>query len=152
MDQAQCPNCGGYKVYTQVSFVNPKTGAKVEKLGAGYWALVALFGCGFLFGLALAAEGRLDSMAGQMLLSSFLFLLFLGWIYIKFVRTDKIERYDNHCLLCGYRWSRRADEPLPEVRVQPELIALGEQQLEEKRRQREAAEAAHYLWQQQHKK
>jgi hypothetical protein len=40
--------------------------------------------------------------------------------------TDKITKYKHECLLCGYKWERRENEPLPEVHVRPDLIAAGD--------------------------
>jgi hypothetical protein len=60
--------------------------------------------------------------------------------------------YHYTCSLCGYKWPWRTGEPLPPVQIRPDLIAKGEERLEQERRQWEDAAAAHYLWQQQHKK
>jgi len=70
----------------------------------------------------------------------------------KYRKTDMIKKYKHECLLDGYRWERREDEPPPEVHVRPDLIAMGEQRLAEERRRQEEAAAAHFLEQQRRNK
>lgn len=143
MDQVQCPNCGGYKVSTEVKILNRNTGAELAAPGCLLWGYIAFFGFSLLFGIYLLAESEsgssIRSQAGSMIFGSFIMLLPAIWALVKYSRTEKIERYDNHCLLCGYRWSRRTDEPLPKVNVQPDLIAAGEQRLQEMAKRRQDA-------------
>lgn len=116
--QLQCAKCGGYKV---------------ERL-AGKWN----------------PENKIDG--GAILLHGFLVLITLGiWIpilffYYLFIYPGRAASEDDHmrCQICGYEW-RRGD-PQPEVTVDPDLIAKGEEKL------RNDAAAAAYLAQQQRNK
>jgi len=58
-------------------------------------------------------------------------------IFLRLPGVKKIAtRYWYRCYLCGYEWSWRSDEPKPQVTIRPDLIAKGEQRLEEERKKR----------------
>lgn len=63
--------------------------------------------------------------------------------------TTKTKTYTYLCHLCGYQWVWQSDQPWPQVNVRPDLIAKGEQKLEEEaaaqRKRDEEAAALYYL-------
>jgi len=62
---------------------------------------------------------------------------------------ERTEVYHYYCLLCGYRWT---EPPKPEVTVRPDLIAAGNQRLEQEAAKRKADEEAWWWYEQQKKK
>ena len=148
--QVQCPNCGGFKVSVETTIIDRSSGKRVAGTGCFGWALISLILIG-AFGYMLTGEGR-----GPTLLSivsgivGILFAIFLISIAVRSnaeaSKADKIEKYDYVCSLCGYKWSRREDEPIPPVEVRPDLIAKGEQKLEEERKRREEERRNAGMW------
>lgn len=130
MAQVQCPNCGGYKVETESDFLE----GEYERIGCLFrlallCSFLLMLGIPFFYAVAREAVflGKRRKLVGQ------------------------IHKYT--CYLCGYEWTWKTGDPLPQVNVRPDLIAKGEQRLEEeRRRQAEAAAAAWWLQQQQKKK
>ncbi|MCA9993381.1 MAG: hypothetical protein KDE29_20490 [Anaerolineales bacterium] len=110
MENAQCPNCGGYRVR------NLGDGSSNVKT----WLFVgSLVGACFTFGLSL------------LLLPVAFF-----WEDSK-PREDGSIQYS--CELCGYRWLHIPGTPWPAVTVHPEVIRIGAEKLrqeEEERRRR----------------
>ncbi|MBI1923217.1 hypothetical protein HYR99_03095 [Candidatus Poribacteria bacterium] len=145
MAQVQCPNCGGYKVTTYPSTYNRRTGKELQKFGCGFWAgmffwggvfgIYPLFGgVGVLILLIMGKAPGLDiGMGIGLLVIGFTCTSLAGFWMIgsirEYFKADKITIYGHACSLCGYSWARREDEPLPEVRMRPDLIAMGEQRL-----------------------
>lgn len=64
-----------------------------------------------------------------------IFLPLIWWVIWKKVDPNKISPYAYACQLCGYEWEQKPNETLP-VTVNPDLIRLGEQRLEQERRRR----------------
>ncbi len=158
MAQVQCPNEGGYKVTTKVVKIDRRTGRKVKEPDMGIlgWLICSV---PFGYGMTLLGEGKIGS--GIVLLTIGVSVTALGVWNVNAAKRkykkkiDEIKKYYHECLICGYRWERREDEPPPEVRVRPDLIAMGEQRLQEeaaaeRRRQEEAA--AWFLEQQRRRK
>lgn len=151
-NQVQCPNCGGYRVET----VNKADNKVTNREHTDFWFYILIGG-----GISLAAAiifvwGIYDSfhrwrshpvIAAEVVIPIVLTLIGLlamnaGWRHSKADQKNLILHYYHTCWLCGYRWNRRADEPLPEVRIRPDLIAKGEQRLQEEARQ---AEIEHHV-------
>jgi hypothetical protein len=59
-------------------------------------------------------------------------------------KVPSVVKYYYYCRLCGYEWSWKSDEPLPEVQRRPDLIVIGEQRLREEAWQ---AEIGHHATQ-----
>lgn len=118
MDQVQCPNCGGYRVYQHVASSHLETYTKkLDLISRLIWGGTVFCSLGLL----LLAKGVRD-------------ILFKG----EEPGTIQVaDSYQNTCLLCGYQWIWKVGDPLPQAQVRPDLIAAGEQRLRE---EREAAE------------
>lgn len=125
-NQAQCPNCGGYKISSTTIDIKQKMPKSTSKyLKDVFWALVLLVFLGFV-----------DSQLGSPCSG----IAFIVLLVVLFQRTEmkKIGEYFNFtCLLCGYRWEWREGQPWPKVKVNPDLIAKGAQKLEEEAREAE---------------
>ena len=132
MEQKQCPNCGGYKV-------KERMGCR----GLGY--LIALFwmgigaigvlgaGVGFLANISYYDVVGAFQVSGMLLCAGAPFLA-SGLLVLRSLspKAGQEERYV--CSLCGYEWKHTVGEPEPSVHVRPNLIDLGEHELEEERR------------------
>jgi hypothetical protein len=127
-DQVQCPNCGGYRVYQQVASSHLETHTRRSNLGARVFAGVLTF---YSVGLFLLDKGTRDALVKG-----------------EEQETTKVaDSYQNSCLLCGYLWVWTVGDPLPQVQVRPDLIAVGEQRLrEEAERLRQRQQDAADLW------
>ncbi len=132
-DQAQCPNCGGYKVTQAEKAIN-----KEEIYPVRWWdRLIALILISATGGLILLFSSQLGSM-----------------LFGKRVTFETKIGTTNHftCRLCGYEWDWNYGEPWPEVSVRSDLIAKGAQKLAEyEAAERQRQEAAWYLEQQRKK-
>ena len=154
--QVQCPNCGGYKVSTETKTIGRKSGNELP--GCGGFFLLFLLSAGGWLGLVMFINAMNNPFLNNAFVMGFFGIAALGgpiftvlfiWALLIYLKVEKIEKYYYTCLLCGYKWSRREDEPLPPVTVRPDLIIKGEQKLEEEERERrrrdeEAAAWAHY--------
>lgn len=107
-EQVQCPNCGGYRVET----------SEVETL----WDPVPL-------------DERKKAIFSFPLIAPFAILFAV--LFPNFFRKSRGKLYHYYCYLCGYKWAWETGTPTPQVNVRPDLIAKGEQRLEEERRRRE---------------
>lgn len=158
-DQVQCPNCGGYRVR------DPETIGDFEERDpssaeVGFSTILylgaALF-CGFLVwaafyvavGIILVMVGWRVTEGGELIgVATVIAIIPAAIVSFKYfrhlahgVRRDKVlHRADSHlrysCLLCGYEWDWRPGTARPTVTMRPELIAAGQQRLEEEQRQR----------------
>lgn len=130
MLQVQCPNDGSYKVRVETTIIDRKNGKTVVNPGWGGWIFIAVF-----FAASIAMIFVIHPFCG---IVEILVCLLLAWglhsMNNEYAKAVKIQKYDCECIICGYKWTRRADEPLPQVTVRPDLIAKGEQRLEEERR------------------
>lgn len=160
--QVQCPNCGGYKVDTEVKTHEQGTNVELDRrLGVVPLILGALgIPCSLLFLIAMFTpdiSGSIDVAwdsvlggVGGLILAGF--LVFVGVAVLrKIARSEKVQRHHNICQLCGYAWVWTPGDPLPVVTERPDLIAAGLQRLakeaeEEEKRKKAAAE----LWYTQH--
>lgn len=160
-DQVQCPNCGGFRVETTTKTIDKKTNKEFD-FGCAFWfallffaILPTLFGASIWLAILSGTyesypSGRVESML--VLPVGLFFLILMGLYILSYIKAEKIEKYYYACVLCGYKWSRRADEPLPSVQVRQDLIAKGAQRLEEEEEERRRAAAAAWYQQQQKKK
>jgi transcription elongation factor Elf1 len=136
-DQVQCPNCGGYKVNTTTDKVDRKSGNAVP--GCGVLFVLFFFAViGWLLGVGL--NDAAYALCGLLITGTFI------WGLSTYLKADKIKRYHHTCWLCGYKWIRREDEPLPPVNIRPDLIAKGEQKLEEEAAEEEQRQHAAALF------
>ncbi len=144
-NQAQCPNCSGYKLDTNLTKIDPETGKKIGS-GCGTGLLVSLGGM-IIFGLVALILDFLGAKNEKWLVVPFLsYIGFMGWFANKENQRKKraYNLYNFYCQICGNRWEWREGTPYPKVKVDPELIAKGNQLLEEQQRQQDAA-ALNYL-------
>jgi transcription elongation factor Elf1 len=147
-NQEQCPNCGGYKVTSQKVAVKKVTPIPMQNRLKVAGALFGAAVVGILLALAIGTEWSIGC-------GGFLAFSWLVGAFVNLFKTSTTKvigySYDFYCLICGYRWKWREDQPWPKVNVNPNLIAKGAQKLEEeeeteRRRQQEAA--LYYLSQQ----
>jgi hypothetical protein len=147
-DQVQCPNCGGYKVQVETKIVDRSSGKQVAETGCVGWAIILLLLGGALGYMLQGGGGSLQSivvgMAGMFLVILLVRLAVRSNAEAR--KADKIEKYDYVCSLCGYKWSRREDEPIPPVEVRPDLIAKGAQKLEEEQKRRDEEHRNAGMW------
>jgi hypothetical protein len=129
-NQVQCPNCGSYKVVTKLTRVNPISHQALPKINGSYWFGIFVASC--LFTILGFVSFAFRILGG---------LILIGGVFFAFWSLSKkaIIRYDNSCILCGYKWNRLQNEPEPPVTIRPDLIQKG---AEEQKRQQEAAEQA----------
>lgn len=147
-DSVQCPNCGGYKTETRTVHVDKSSGRPlVIQWNTALWLM--MLGGGLCFSSLLPLViGNIDwSCTVGSIFAAVLFLL-IGSYGMN--STFKAVQVNHHrCYLCGYEWSRREDEPLPQIKVSPDLIAKGQQLLEEQEEQQRQAQMADWWWRQQ---
>jgi hypothetical protein len=167
MAQVQCPNDGGYKVSTEIVYLDPKTGRELYDPSGCIWLFfVGTVGIILALGGVVVALIEDHEVTFENIFATIVCLIFCALAAITglihyaressyYKKVNKIIKYKHECLLCGYKWERREDEPLPEVHVRPDLIAKGAQRLEEEateRRRQEEAAAHAFLEQQRRKK
>ena len=163
-DQAQCPNCGGYKVVTEKSEVINST----EKLpiSFGKWTLQMILAIALLGGMGLFCSMTIGAAGSNLgLIPLGLTGLLIVLLLMLFPRaaqqasegkltTSKTRKvgtmYHLYCQICGYKFDWDNRTPWPRVQTNPDLLAKGAARLEveeaERRRQQEAA--LYYLSQQ----
>jgi hypothetical protein len=142
-NQMPCPNCGGYKSNSELTQIDPKTGQKISSgCGSMFWGVVVLFVIAAYFGSTL---DEATFMRGVSVVFPFMMVASI-WFGIKGNQAKKraYNLYNFHCQICGNRWEWREGTPYPKVKVDPELIAKGNQLLEEQQKQQDAA-ALNYL-------
>ncbi len=166
MAQAQCPNCGGYKVATErTSQFDPMTGGKPRDYSSIRQIILLVVFVGVFLAVLFALSIPINSVAptsGMMALVAvgvaFVVAGLAGaWVSGIIKKSSESQNraitiYDFACQLCVYRWTWQNNQPYPKVNVNPALIQQGEQRLqEEARRNQEQMEAAWVLQQQQKK-
>lgn len=121
MSQVQCPNCGGFRIDEEIR------------------SNIAFSNCLMHIILTVVTAGIWPII----------------WLIIAFFESFQpkpesgLHKYS--CQICGYRWNWREGTPLPPVKSDPKLVALGERKLaeeEEARRRQQEQAAFHYLSQQ----
>jgi len=126
-NQLQCHNCGGYKLESNLTEIDPKTGNKV---GSSCFPL--------FFGVVILPVFFIGSwlVVGYQGENAYIIVLvWFVWLIWSSIATSQAKKraynlYNFHCNLCGYRWQWREGKPWPEVKVQPNLIAAGARRLE----------------------
>jgi len=159
-NQAQCPNCGGYKV--NVEKKESITETRKVPISLTKWFLQAFAGI-LLWGLmGTCAFLVLQSLStGVAIIVAFLagipviILIITAPFAVKQASEGRLltskrntvgTNYSLYCQLCGYRWAWDNRTPYPTATIRPDLIAQGEQRLEEEqRKQQENAAALYYL-------
>jgi hypothetical protein len=133
-NQVQCPNCGGFKIDQNIYQIDPSTGKRIAS-GCGTWFLE--FVVSIVLGLIFSALTQNESMI--IVVVPLVFIPLYIWSEIKRSRAKarSYNIYNYECKLCGYKWAWREGTPLPIINIRPDLIAQGEQRLEEERRQRD---------------
>lgn len=145
-NQVQCPSCGGYKSDSTLTLIDPKTGKKVPSTTCG--GIILVIAIAFLGGQGIAPFIPSD-FGIPFIVLTLAIVLFLSYkIATTPTAAEKraTSHYKYHCNICGYKWEWHEGQPRPKVNVRPDLIAQGEQRLEEERRkQQEDAAALYYL-------
>lgn len=121
MSQQPCPNCGGYKYSIKTNYVSKKP----IPIGLKIFGLSMTF-CGFIY-IFLTSSGDKSSIWIFGILG--LIAIFI-WSSMK---TNKPTGYEFVCDICGYTWDWFIGNSWPDVKVQPNLIALGSRRLEQQR-------------------
>ena len=131
-NQTQCPHCGGFKADAESVQVDRQTNQEEKYLIPSLWNS-----------------------------TSIIFFPVLWWLYILLIPVDiwnwfgwrkkeKIRMVKYHCQLCGYKWTWRVDQPVPTAHeIKPDLIAKGEQALQEAELRRRRDAEAYQAWQNQ---
>jgi hypothetical protein len=146
--QVRCPNCGGYKINSKKIRMDPRTGNSIAPKFIKVILYLGLPFLGLFIVVGLLAIISQVFLGGDFSIDIFMFLLgVVGLIFfiasIKALRiysqTEKLAYilYKFNCILCGYIWDWQMGEKWPEVHVRPDLIAKGEQRIEEERLQRD---------------
>lgn len=84
---------------------------------------------------AYKADAEIRLLVLFLLIGATILLPLVWWIACKIWDPNKTSPYTYECTLCGYKWEQKPNEILP-ITVNPDLIRLGEQQLEQERRRR----------------
>jgi transcription elongation factor Elf1 len=139
-DQFQCPHCSGKKLNTEIFQIDSKTGSKINSSCGGIALLTIL-----LF-IVVGTTSKGDAISGIGVAAILVYFLFLIWDVIKSNQAKKraYNLYSFYCQICGNRWEWAEGTPYPKIKVDLELIAKGNQLLEEQQRQQDAA-ALNYL-------
>lgn len=140
MSQVQCPNCGGYRASTATTSVDTKSGAPLLSCGAYAFLIIVILAL-FLVGI-YGGLGGSDPISICGLPAGVFLTVVLIRYSIKTRKVQKTTRFSHKCDLCGYEWHRLEGEPLPPVRVNPSLIAQGEERL--RKEDQATREAAHW--------
>lgn len=145
-EQVQCPNCGAYRVASAIKAIDPKTGQEESEPSFGGCIFIAI---SLFVGVVILvvvfddlSSGAPIEEIGWGILMGAGAIAFAGLIFASmnaaYKRYSKnIKKYYYSCAICGYRWSRMENEPYPEVKIKPDLIAKGAQKLEEEAREAE---------------
>jgi len=147
---AQCPHCGGYRVTVETAHIT-RSGVEFKNVGCN-----TLFGLGLgvfilICGGAVISNG---SYLGGCLVLLLGIAIIVGVVMLHLKILSVATGYKYECLLCGKRWILNSGDDQPSVTVRPDLIARGEQRLEEERQQAayQRRMAEWNYWQQQQNK
>src|SRR5690242_8085271 len=103
MEQVQCHNCGGYKVYTQAVLEPVETDRNANLLGAVTIISWLITGVSFFFG-ALTIKAALEVFTYTLPITIVLTLFVFGYGMMKGQRKGKLLHYHNRCNICGLQW------------------------------------------------
>jgi hypothetical protein len=110
--QVQCPNCGGYKVSSEIGYVRPDSNSTEEISFQWGWIIagvvVGFAMLGYSLGVVQSPRGNILEGIGGTLCGAF---FFLGSLYAIFANLTmkKTRLFKFTCLLCGYRWNTREE-------------------------------------------
>jgi len=152
-DQVQCPNCGGFRVYSEKDNTLEERIAPAKELLRNSFVIPSVIAVPSIIVSVISVYYPSDlttglgvlGIAASVILFVVLFLWYL-WVLVfgngEFryqTRTGIYHKYS--CNLCGYKWEWLPGKPLPRVHINPDLITKGEQRLarEEEERRRQAA-------------
>ncbi len=138
-NQVQCPNCGGFKVDENSIESDPKSGRKIKTSSCGSWIAGIIVAIIALACISMASMSILDRLPNnnQTILNLIgyggtAFCIGFGILIVVLSernRKSALARaktiYNYYCQICGYRWSWRAGDFLPQVTVRSDLIAKG---------------------------
>jgi len=136
-NQTQCPNCGGYKLETKLTQIDPETGKEVGSGRPSGCLIVGVPVIVIVIAGVLGGEDAMNAISGIMvvvvMLAIPLFLIGGVWYRNRLKQAEKraYNYYNFSCNLCGYQWQWREGTPLPKVKTQPDLIAAGNKRLEQ---------------------
>lgn len=150
MVQIQCPNCGAYRVNEVIYLIDPRTKREFNlhnnRMGClGAFSVVTLIASGVSGILLLLYDPPRQNSSAPITITGWGFL-FLGFILlIALIMMSGIQHsrlqwkhvHKRSCQICGYQWSWSPGDPEPEVRVNPMLIQMGAQKLEEEKLEEE---------------
>lgn len=174
MTQFQCPNCGGFDVYT-VEKKNETIWSERFQVSTerGFLRLLQLFIILFvLFALSLAAHLLLSNSFTLLIVILAAMAAGLGVVLVLFVllttmigalvgkptkfterkKLGSITHYSLQCNICKYRWNWSSNQPYPKVNVSPDLLALGAQRRKQEEEEYLQQLAAWWITNQQKKK
>lgn len=174
MTQYQCPNCGGFDVYTVEKKSDTIWSERFQvSTGRGFLRLLQLFIILIvLLALSLAAHLLLNNpftllivilaaMAaglGIVLVLIVLLTTIIGALVgkpTKFTERKKlgtVTHYAFQCSICKYRWNWSSNQPYPEVSVRADLLAFGAQRRKQEEEEYQQQLAAWWIINQQKKK
>ena len=124
-NQAQCPNCGGYKVSSSTTPITQKT-----PISSSNRIIIAVI-CLVMIGNGLYVITTPGADVIGVVYSVPLILGLFGLFKVLFQPTHMKKVGDFYhfvCLLCGYHWEWREGQPRPKVNVRPEFLAKMEAQ------------------------
>lgn len=168
--QVQCPNCGGYEVFTLSQYINRITGKKINvgkapgRILAVFTAIALLFLNAYLtpyVGSALPIHDTTTAIIFALILVVIVpivvCILMLRFFTNKRRRelAQAVKMNNSDCSFCRYSWTWPDDHPRTDINVDPEKIQRGKKRLEEERiaeKRRQDAMAAWYLQQQREKR
>jgi hypothetical protein len=170
--QVQCPNCGGYEVYTTTTYIDPRTGRAVGTgIGLGCvmailttvisWVIVLAVVIALAFFTAISLGPHLSPtqvqregvIMNQIILAAGVIIpLLLGiMVFMRFQSKNQkaisngVAKYHSTCALCGKIWDWDAAHPQYATQIRYDLIQQGRKRLAEQ----QAQAAAAWTWQQQ---
>lgn len=146
--QAQCPNCGGYKV-TAERF-NVKQVISIPLRNRLIYAGVLLLLSFTAMGISLVIGEDWSIICGGFFAFWWFVAAFIALFRSKLKKVVG-KAYEYTCLICGYRWEWQEGQPWPKANINPDLLAMGAQRLaeeEEAERRRQQQAALYYLSQQ----
>ncbi len=136
MEQVQCPNCGGYKVYSGPRYQNiPLSGSHQflnNLLGILCVYAVSATIAGITMSILLAVPPGPGPLATFLLFSGAGILVgaFVIGIIMQSQRASPVLiGYDNLCNICGYKWYWQIGTPKPTVKIEKDLLKMGDELL-----------------------
>jgi hypothetical protein len=129
MSEFQCPNCGGYKTSVTAEYATkvPVPPASIGRVFLNILVIYLIIG----FVALLARAPEIFTLVAILLVVPSILSVILSALGVSTQKEKKVTGYQFTCNLCGYKWDWLIGDPLPEVKVQPALIAVGAKRLEQ---------------------